>query len=126
LLGRFQGEGLECRALLSWLSMTKGMVIMAHPEEKPSRIDKRPDCRCPNHPARDTMKAKEGARVELGDDQLQALEASPQPPVVVDPRTGQEYLPIRREVYAKVQGFLNPFGEAWDNPAGDDLIRQEA
>jgi hypothetical protein len=61
--------------------------------------------------------------IELRDDQLQALEATQQPPVAVDPRTGQEYLLIRREVYEKVKGFLKPFGRAWDNPADDDLIR---
>src|SRR3954453_16083210 len=44
------------------------------------------------------------------------------------PRTvkGQEYLLIRREVHEKVRGFLKPFGRAWDNPADDHLIREDA
>ena len=64
--------------------------------------------------------------IELREDQLQSLDASEQPPVAVDPRTGQEYLLIRREIYEKVRRFLKPYGRAWDNPADDDLIREEA
>jgi hypothetical protein len=63
--------------------------------------------------------------IELREDQLQALDSPQQPPVAVDPRTGQEYLLIRREVYEKVRGFLKPFGRGWDNPADDDLIRAD-
>jgi hypothetical protein len=55
---------------------------------------------------------------------LQALDGPEQPPVAVDPRTGQEYLLIRREMYEKVRGILKPLGRAWDNPADDDLIRE--
>ena len=64
--------------------------------------------------------------IELRDDQLQALNAPEQPPVALDPRTGQEYLLIRREVYEKVRKILKPFGRAWDNPADDDLIREHS
>jgi hypothetical protein len=60
--------------------------------------------------------------IELREDQLPALDAPEQPPVAVDPRTGQEYLLIRRDVYEKVRGFLKPLGRAWDNSADDDLI----
>ena len=60
--------------------------------------------------------------IELNEDQLRALDALEQPPVVVDPRTGQKYLLIRRDNYEKVLGFLKPYGRAWDNPA-DDLIQ---
>ncbi len=64
--------------------------------------------------------------IELREDQLQTLDAAEQPPVAVDPRTGQEYLLIRREIYEKLRGFLKPLGRAWDNPADDDLIREGA
>jgi hypothetical protein len=63
--------------------------------------------------------------IELRDDQLQALDAPEQPPVAVDPRTGQEYLLIRREIYEKVRATLRPFGRAWDRPDDDDLIRKD-
>jgi hypothetical protein len=64
--------------------------------------------------------------IELREDQLRALDAPEQPPVAVDPRTGQEYLLIRRDVYEKLRAFLNPLGRGWDNPADDDLIREDA
>jgi hypothetical protein len=64
--------------------------------------------------------------IELREDQLPSLDAPEQPPVVVDPRTGQEYLLIHRDIYEKVRGFLRVYGRAWDNPADDDLIRVEA
>ena len=38
---------------------------------------------------------------------------------------GQEYLLIRREIYDKVRLMLKPFGRNWDNPADDDLIRND-
>jgi len=49
-----------------------------------------------------------------------------QPPIVVDPHTGQEYLLIRREIYELVRGFLKPYGRGWDDAADDDLIRKDA
>ena len=64
--------------------------------------------------------------IELHEDQLPPLDAAEQPPVVVDPRTGQEYLLIRRENYEKVRGFLKAYSRAWDDPANDDLIREES
>jgi hypothetical protein len=63
--------------------------------------------------------------IEMTAEQTQALDAPQQPTVVVDPRTGQEYLLIRREIYDKVRLMLKPFGRAWDNPADDDLIRKD-
>ena len=62
--------------------------------------------------------------IELRDDQLRDLDGQQPPPVAVDPRTGQEYLLIRREIYEKVQAILKPYGRAWDNPADDDLIQE--
>ncbi len=63
--------------------------------------------------------------IELRDDQLQKINGPEQPPVAFDPRTGQEYLLIRREIYEKVRGILKSFGRAWDSPADDDLIREK-
>jgi hypothetical protein len=68
---------------------------------------------------------KEDTMIELTPEQLQALDAPEQPPVAVDPRTGQEYLLIRREIYELVRGTLKPYGRGWDDPADDDLIRKD-
>jgi hypothetical protein len=53
-------------------------------------------------------------------DQQAAVDGGTQPPVVVDPRTGQEYLLIKREVYDLVCGIVKPFNRGWD--PDDDLI----
>ena len=64
--------------------------------------------------------------IELTPQQQQALDTqAEQPPVVVDPRTGQEYLLIRREIYELVRGTLKPYGRGWDDPADDNLIRKD-
>jgi hypothetical protein len=61
--------------------------------------------------------------IELREDQLQALDAPQQPPVAVDPRNGQEYFLIRREIYELVRGTLKSYGRGWDDPADDDLVQ---
>jgi hypothetical protein len=72
------------------------------------------------------MPAKEEVMIELTEQQRQALDAqAQQPPVVIDPRTGQEYLLIRREIYELVRRTLKPLGRGWDNPEDDDLIRKD-
>lgn len=63
--------------------------------------------------------------IELSPSQAALLDAQPQPAVVRDPRTGQEYLLIRREVYEQLQAVLRPFSRNWDNPDDDDLIRDD-
>ena len=63
--------------------------------------------------------------IELTPEQTRGLDAPSQPVVAVDPRTGQEYMLIRREVYDKVRLMLKPFGRNWDSPADDDLIRKD-
>jgi hypothetical protein len=63
--------------------------------------------------------------IELREDQPQSLDAPEQLPIAVDPRTGQEYLLIRREIYETVRVFLKPYGRAWDKSADDDLIPEQ-
>ncbi len=63
--------------------------------------------------------------IELTEHQQKAVNTLEQPPVVVDPRTGQEYLLIRREIYELARGTLKPYGRGWDDPADDDLIRKD-
>jgi hypothetical protein len=75
--------------------------------------------------AKGKLRYKENAMIKLTEEQLQALDTPEQPPVAVDPRTGQEYLLIRREVYELVRATLKPYGRGWDDPADDDLIRKD-
>ena len=53
--------------------------------------------------------------IELKIDQLQALDDCEQPPVAVDPRTGQKYRLIRQELFEKMQAVLRPIDKAWDD-----------
>lgn len=72
------------------------------------------------------MLTKELTMIELNETQVKVLDAPQQPAVAVDPRNGQEYLLIRREVYETVKAVLKPLGRNWDNPDDDDLIRKDA
>ena len=63
--------------------------------------------------------------IELTQCQVQALDTEKAPLAAVDPRTGQEYLLIKREIYERLQGFLRPMNRNWDNPADDHLIRKD-
>ncbi len=63
--------------------------------------------------------------IELNEQQFRDLDGPQQPAVAVDPRTGQEYLLIKREIYELVRGTLKPYGRGWDDPADDDLIRKD-
>jgi hypothetical protein len=71
------------------------------------------------------MPSEGSTMIELTETQAKALDAPQQPTVAVDPRTGQEYLLIRREVYESVKAALKPLGRNWDNPDDDDLIRKD-
>jgi hypothetical protein len=63
--------------------------------------------------------------IELTEHQQRAIDTQKQPLVVVDPRTGQEYLLIRREIYELARGTLKSYGRGWDDPVDDDLIRTD-
>lgn len=62
--------------------------------------------------------------IELRDDQLQALDGPQQPAIAVDPRTGQEYLLIKREVYDLVRGILQPFNKGVEDDPEMDVYEQ--
>lgn len=63
--------------------------------------------------------------IELTSEQGELMDSQPQPTVVRDPRTGQEYRLIRLEMYEQLQAFIRPFSRNWDNPEDDDLIRDD-
>ena len=63
--------------------------------------------------------------IELTPEQQLALDPpAQQPAVAVDPRTGQEYLLIRREIYELVRGTLKPYGRGWDDDPDMDEYEQ--
>jgi len=70
------------------------------------------------------MAEKEAAMIELTEQQRQALNGKEQPPVAIDPKTGQEYLLIRREIYEQVQGILKPLNRGWEDDPEMDVYEQ--
>ena len=62
--------------------------------------------------------------IELTPEQLRELDAPPQPVVAVDPRSGQEYLLIKREVYDLVRGILTPFNKGVEDDPDMDVYEQ--
>jgi hypothetical protein len=62
--------------------------------------------------------------IELTQDQQAAIDAGPQPPRFVDPRTGQEYRLIKREVYDLVCGIVKPFNRGWEDDPEMDAYEQ--
>jgi hypothetical protein len=63
--------------------------------------------------------------IELTPEQCQALDThAERPPVVVDPRRGQEYLLVRREIYEQVRGILQPLNRGWEDDPEMDVYEQ--
>jgi hypothetical protein len=65
--------------------------------------------------------------IELTDEQARALEQQRAPLQVVNPRTKEVFVLIRKDVYeltCKVVGGGE--GQVWDDKADDDLIRKSA
>ena len=63
--------------------------------------------------------------IELTEQQAQAVAHSEQPPLVVDPRTQEEFILVRKDRYDAMQKWMTSLKRNWDNPADDDLIRKE-
>jgi hypothetical protein len=66
--------------------------------------------------------------IELTEEQLEALEAQTQGPLqVLNPRTQEIYVLIRQDVYQLTSRIISgPNRRGWDDPADDDLIRNQA
>jgi hypothetical protein len=62
--------------------------------------------------------------IELTQEQVRDLDTPQQPAVAFDPRTGQEYLLIKREVYDLVRGILKPFNMGVEDEPEMDVYEQ--
>ena len=64
--------------------------------------------------------------IELTEEQQQALSAATGPLQVVDPRTQEVYVLIRKDVYDLTCTIVGGGpGRVWDDQADDDLIRKD-
>jgi hypothetical protein len=59
--------------------------------------------------------------IELTPEQVQAIEED-QMPILVNPKTQEEFVLIRKERFDAMQKWIAPLKRRWDNPADDDLI----
>lgn len=62
--------------------------------------------------------------IELTEGQAEALPRAEQPPLVVDPRTQEEFVLVRRDRYEAMQKWVASLTRRWDDPGDDDLIRK--
>jgi hypothetical protein len=74
--------------------------------------------------ASDYPAAKENAMIELTEEQAVALTRAEQPPLVVDPRTREEFVLVRKDRFEAMQKWVASLKRRWDDPADDDLIRK--
>ena len=63
--------------------------------------------------------------IELTSDQTQAIERNgEQPLLMVDSRTQETFVLVRKGVYDRMQKWVAPLKRRWDNPADEDLTRK--
>lgn len=61
--------------------------------------------------------------IELTEVQAEALMRAEQPPLVVNPRTQEEFVLVPRDRFEAMQKWVASLKRRWDDPADDDLIR---
>ena len=63
--------------------------------------------------------------IELTPEQVQAVEQQELLPIVVNPKTREEFVLVRKDRFEAMQKWMAPLKRRWDNPADDDLIRKD-
>ncbi len=56
--------------------------------------------------------------IELTEEQTQAVEEGGNP-ILLNPKTQEEFVLIRKEVFEKMRRFLAPLNRGWDDPEMD-------
>jgi hypothetical protein len=62
--------------------------------------------------------------IELSLEQVQAIERGEPLPVVVNPKTREEFVLLPKKHYEAMQKWIAPLKRRWDDPADDDLIER--
>lgn len=60
--------------------------------------------------------------IELTEEQAETLTRAEQPPLVVNPRTREEFVLVRKDRFEAMQKWVASLKRRWDDPADDDLI----
>jgi hypothetical protein len=64
--------------------------------------------------------------IELTEQQAEAIERAETTPLMVNPRTGEEFVLVRKDRFEAMQKWVASWKRRWDDPADDDLIRKDA
>jgi hypothetical protein len=62
--------------------------------------------------------------IQLTEEQVEALGRAEQPPLVVNPRTQEEFVLVPRDRFEAMHKWVASLKRRWDDPANDDLIRK--
>jgi len=62
--------------------------------------------------------------IQLTLEQMRAMEREGPLPVLVNPKTGEEFVLLRKDRYEAMQKWIAPLKRRWDDHANDDLIEQ--
>lgn len=62
--------------------------------------------------------------IELTPEQAQALNQNEPLTIVLNPKTSEEFVLIRKERYEAMQKWIAPLKRRWDDPADDNLIKK--
>jgi hypothetical protein len=61
--------------------------------------------------------------IDLTEEQAEALTRAEQPPLVVNPRTQEEFVLVRKDRFEVMQKWVASLKRRWDDAGDDDLIR---
>ena len=66
--------------------------------------------------------------IELTEQQVQAVEQAEQMPLVVNPKTREEFVLVRKEVFERMRKWMQPLNRGWDDPGAGRVrgVPQEA
>jgi hypothetical protein len=62
--------------------------------------------------------------IELTPEQVKAIEQEENLSVVVNPKTREEFILIRKERFEAMQKWIAPLKRRWDDPADDNLTKK--
>jgi hypothetical protein len=62
--------------------------------------------------------------IELTPEQVRAVEQAQAFPVVLNPKTREEFVLVPRGRFDAMQKWMGPLKRRWDDPADDELIRK--
>jgi hypothetical protein len=62
--------------------------------------------------------------IELTEEQAEALTRAEQPLLLVNPRTQEEFVLVRKARFEAIQRWVASLKRRWDDPTDDDLVHK--